>query len=214
MASTYTPKLNLAKPANGDIDWHIPINGNWDKIDTELDKALKISGTTIDADKNWNGKNLTNIGNLQAAAIYPRVCAASDTVRRTVGSTSWSAGGGAFSGTQVVLSTMIPPAPYYMVNAGKTMSVRVKFVHSTSRYQSNPTTTKSAILVDGVKVWESNAVPYDSPLTVSQDVNVDGGSLIEVACTSIAGGTGIADGIQITDLQICCTDSFVAPPGW
>ena len=51
MANTYTPKLNLAKPAHGDVNWHIPVNGNWDKIDTELDKALKISGTTIDADK-------------------------------------------------------------------------------------------------------------------------------------------------------------------
>jgi len=52
MANTYTPKFNLAKPANGDVDWHIPINGNWDKIDTELDKietdldeALNISET-------------------------------------------------------------------------------------------------------------------------------------------------------------------------
>ena len=61
MANTYTPKLNLAKPAHGDVDWHIPVNENWDKIDTELDKALKISGTTIDADKNWNGKSITNM---------------------------------------------------------------------------------------------------------------------------------------------------------
>jgi hypothetical protein len=45
MAITYTPKLGLAKPAHGDVDWHIPVNGNWDKIDTELDKALKISET-------------------------------------------------------------------------------------------------------------------------------------------------------------------------
>ena len=68
MANTYTPKLNLAKPAHGDVDWHIPINENWDKIDTELDKALKISGTTIDADKNWNGKNITNVNQIQAAS--------------------------------------------------------------------------------------------------------------------------------------------------
>ena len=68
MASTYTPKLNLAKPAHGDVDWHIPINENWDKIDTELDKALKISGTTIDADKDWNGKNITNVNQFQAAS--------------------------------------------------------------------------------------------------------------------------------------------------
>ena len=69
MANTYTPKLNLAKPAHGDVNWHIPINENWDKIDTELDKALKISGTTIDADKNWNGKSIENISSL-SSSIY------------------------------------------------------------------------------------------------------------------------------------------------
>ena len=36
MASTYTPKLNLAKPAHGDVNWHIPINGNFDTIDTAM----------------------------------------------------------------------------------------------------------------------------------------------------------------------------------
>ena len=71
MANTYTPKLNLAKPANGDVEWHIPVNGNWDKIDTELDKALKISGTTIDADKDWNGKNITNMGYIESVRIRP-----------------------------------------------------------------------------------------------------------------------------------------------
>jgi hypothetical protein len=67
MVNTYTPKLNLAKPANGDVDWHIPVNENWDKIDTELDKALKISGTTIDADKDWNGKSIENISSLSSS---------------------------------------------------------------------------------------------------------------------------------------------------
>ena len=36
MANTYTTKLGLAKPANGDVDWHIPINQNWDDIDSKL----------------------------------------------------------------------------------------------------------------------------------------------------------------------------------
>ena len=69
MANTYTPKLNLAKPAHGDVNWHNPINENWDKIDTELDKALKISGTTIDADKDWGGKSIVNISSL-SSSIY------------------------------------------------------------------------------------------------------------------------------------------------
>lgn len=78
MASTYTTKLGLAKPAHGDVNWHIPINENWDKIDTELDKALKISGTTIDADKNWNNRSITNLHHIEVTTIRPE---ASDEIR-------------------------------------------------------------------------------------------------------------------------------------
>jgi hypothetical protein len=67
MVNTYTPKLNLAKPAHGDVNWHIPVNGNWDKLDTKVDSAAKtalVSKITVDADKNWNGKNITNLGKI------------------------------------------------------------------------------------------------------------------------------------------------------
>ena len=66
MVNTYTPKFNLAKPAHGDVNWHIPINENWDKIDTELDNVSKISRITIDANKDWGGKNITNAGTIAA----------------------------------------------------------------------------------------------------------------------------------------------------
>ena len=36
MANAYTTNYNLAKPANGDINWHTPINGNFDTIDTTM----------------------------------------------------------------------------------------------------------------------------------------------------------------------------------
>jgi len=42
MANTYTTNYNLAKPAHGDVNWHIPINENWDKIDTKI-KAITDS---------------------------------------------------------------------------------------------------------------------------------------------------------------------------
>ncbi len=95
MTNTYTTKLGLAKPANGDVDWHIPVNENWDKIDTELDKALKISGTTIDTDKDWNGKNITNIGQVSAnsytspkSKLYPIISdAIPKTIRKTLSGT-------------------------------------------------------------------------------------------------------------------------------
>ncbi len=72
MANTYTPKLNLAKPAHGDVNWHIPINENWDKLDTKVDNAAKtalVSKITVDADKNWNGKSIENISSL-SSSIY------------------------------------------------------------------------------------------------------------------------------------------------
>ena len=91
MANTYTTKLGLAKPANGDVDWHIPVNENWDKIDTELDKALKISGTTIDADKDWNGKAILNAGVIQnqtgdVGALSGFVDVPGNTTRKSVSS--------------------------------------------------------------------------------------------------------------------------------
>jgi hypothetical protein len=54
MANTYTPKLNLAKPANGDVDWHIPVNENWDKIDSELgtlSENIEVGESEITFDK-------------------------------------------------------------------------------------------------------------------------------------------------------------------
>ena len=64
MVNTYTTKLNLAKPANGDVNWHIPVNDNFDTIDEKVGEALTISGTVIDADKDWDGKNITNVGSV------------------------------------------------------------------------------------------------------------------------------------------------------
>ena len=48
MANTYTTNYNLAKPAHGDVDWHIPINENWDKIDTTMkDIAIRCPTGSI-----------------------------------------------------------------------------------------------------------------------------------------------------------------------
>jgi len=63
MASTYTTKLGLAKPANGDVNWHIPINQNWDDIDSKLGPLYEYIEDTeteivINKDTNIDG-NLT-----------------------------------------------------------------------------------------------------------------------------------------------------------
>jgi len=78
MAITYTTNLNLAKPAHGDVDWHIPNNENWDILDEKVKEASTITGTEIDADKDWNNKNITNMGYIETTRVRPL---ASDDVR-------------------------------------------------------------------------------------------------------------------------------------
>jgi len=69
MVNTYTEKLGLAKPANGDVDWHIPINENWDDIDSKLGplyEDITDSATEIKVTKNinMNQKNIVDIETL------------------------------------------------------------------------------------------------------------------------------------------------------
>ena len=71
MASTYTPKLNLAKPANGDVDWHIPINGNWDELDSKLGPLYEnftdgASAITLNKSIDANSKDITGADNVSA----------------------------------------------------------------------------------------------------------------------------------------------------
>ena len=189
MASTYTPKLNLAKPAHGDVDWHIPINGNWDKIDTELDKALKISGTMIDADKNWNGKNITNLGYIAATRIRSE---ASDTVRY---------------GPKTGNISLTIPSIYV---PGST--VRIKF-HVVSPYINDHHYSNTATLkIDGVVV-ATVTPPFDNYRQTSTDYvgdhTVNGGSTITLTSTQSGDTSGIT---------ISCTDTapvtYPAPPTW
>ena len=69
MVNTYTTKLNLAKPANGDVDWHIPINGNWDDIDSMLgplyeDITSGATDLTLNKNVDANDKNIADVNQL------------------------------------------------------------------------------------------------------------------------------------------------------
>ena len=74
MANTYTPKLNLAKPAHGDVNWHIPINGNWDELDSKLgplyeDITNDTTKLTVKKDVDMSTKNINNVNMLTVNKI-------------------------------------------------------------------------------------------------------------------------------------------------
>ena len=74
MANTYTTKLGLAKPAHGDINWHIPVNGNWDELDSMLgplyeDITSGASALTLNKSIDANSKSIENVNILEAVKL-------------------------------------------------------------------------------------------------------------------------------------------------
>ena len=179
MANTYTPKLNLAKPAHGDVDWHIPVNENWDKIDTELDKALKISGTTIDADKDWNGKNITNVGTLSVNTLIlpesPFTIAPDLTKNAKYLMKSDDA---EVIGTRLAdwtLAKALPPLPANVL--GTENSVYVSYQHKTD----GPYLTWTRIYVNGVAVGTEREVDSTSYTTWDEVITgLKAGDIIQI----------------------------------
>ncbi len=196
MVNSYTEKLGLAKPANGDVDWHIPINENWDKIDTELDKALKISGTTIDADKDWGGKNITNVGAIDTytgnvGAQSQFVDVPGDTVRKSVsyGSTIPT------STTQQVASVVVP-----------------------TNYSSVPSSSNLRVVVEAPS-WSSPYSAYAWTVTVKRNGVAIGSASREVAgnktfAVDTTGGFAAGDTLTVevstpsNSAMYGCTTSF------
>ena len=206
MANTYTPKLNLAKPAHGDVDWHIPINENWDKIDTELDKALKISGTTIDADKDWGGNDITNVGTLSVDSLtttgriyadnlyYRRITpTASDT---PVVSRTGTRYGGRSSNWRVTDTITIPPG----YNAGSVrVSCWVVWSHPYPGYR-----TRAQILNNGDVVAEISRDELSVHEYLTADISISPGDVI-----TIRGSTNHPNkDMLIEDVQVGATLTY------
>ena len=190
MASTYTPKLNLAKPANGDVDWHIPVNENWDKIDTELDKALKISGTTIDADKDWNNKAITNLGSLTSHG------------KTIINSSGEFAGGGAayvlyadpacaaanlcnqvsteYSRSDLSYGKMVELSPIPSGVAIPNMKHTVTVQWQTKIYYGAPYAGYTRVYINGSPVGVEKTTSSTGYTTVSESIEVEPGDIISI----------------------------------
>ena len=200
MASTYTPKLNLAKPAHGDVDWHIPINENWDKIDTELDKALKISGTTIDADKDWGGKNITNVGVIRTSDV---TCVGNtnilflSTPSDTVQASSTNVLEGNISNWQTAAKFLMPSN---VLRGGIRIRAQVKRTYISGSYSS----PQIRIFVDGVNVEEFGWVSGEGWIGVSKDIGM-WGSIVEIKFMSDQNPSNKECGIR--NCSICATFS-------
>ena len=223
MANTYTPKLNLAKPAHGDVNWHIPINENWDKLDTKVDNAAKtalVSKITVDADKNWNGKSINNVNMLtvnefKATNIKPYICVASDEIRYESLTTASSAISSGDYYTATLKTYRIPTgAPYYGAGYYQ-MSVRVT-AKCTLSYIYAPKDTAVVdfwIKVDG-ETKKTIRLTNNTTQDVTWDVMVNPSSVISLGATKVEMGSYTYATASISDFRIRASDTFAEPQGW
>ena len=225
MASTYTTKLGLAKPAHGDINWHIPINENWDKLDSKLGPLYEniTNGTTkltVKKDVDMSAKNITNVasiqtGILQSPNIRPYICVASDEIRYESLTTASSAISSGDYYTATLKTYRIPTgAPYYGAGYYQ-MSVRVT-AKCTLSYIYAPEDTavvKFWMNVDG-EIKKSIQLTNNATQNVTWDVMVNPSSVISLGATKVEMGSYTYATASISDFRIRATDTFAEPQGW
>jgi predicted secreted protein len=225
MANTYTPKLNLAKPAHGDVDWHIPVNENWDKLDSKLGPLYEnitndTTKLTVKKDIDMSGKNITNIasiqtGILQSPNIRPYICVASDEIRYESLTTASSKIYSDIDPRTATLKTYRIPtgAPYYGAGYYQ-MSVRVTAKCTLSYvYSEYSATVGFWIKVDG-ETKKTIQLTNNATQNVTWDVNVNPSSVISLGASVVSIKEYYYATASISDFRIRASDTFAEPQGW
>jgi len=180
MAITYTPKLNLAKPAHGDVNWHIPNNENWDIIDSELgtlSENIEVGESEITFDKKVVANEVTT-DNFSSSKVmlYPLSIVKT---KRVNYSTS----------TPGTVGTFTIPSQYV---EGSALGFKGG-VYAVSGYNSKPTAI-IYILVNGVIVKSYTSYVDEHNYTVPNNfedyISVKGNDVISVNFSIYNQGSG------------------------
>jgi len=158
MASTYTPKLNLAKPAHGDVDWHIPINGNWDKLDSKLgplyeDITNDTTKLTVKKDVDMSAKNINNVNMLTVNKIKAT-------------SYLWTPDPG-LTKPRYIDNTLVRNSTYSWVTVKTTPAAKIGVLGSATIYYNFSTTYDASI-----RLLKNDVVVPNSTITVKGDGSI------------------------------------------
>ncbi len=159
--------------------------------DARMD-ALRVSALTIDADKNWNGKTITNVGSVYAgkvsAKIIPEIIA-SDEVRASSPATVT----GPAAATYIKVKEITIGEVY-----GSENSVRVKF---NARTYFNPSFSGHAyarVYVNGVAKSDELAITSIDSAPFSVDVTgIKTGDKVQLYLRGNGSQMGVVDGFNV-----------------
>ena len=162
------------------------------KIEQGVKTGTLLSGTDIDADKNWNGKNITNVGGISGPLL---VCVAGESVRAD--SPLLRASDPSNTGWVKVFEAVVLTG-----HVGATNAYRIKYLWMMEKQGYG--TGYSQIYVNGVVRGVKHSI---SSLVrdfeeISEDITgLKAGDKIQIY-TSHPGGEGTA--MLVKDIRICC----------
>ena len=134
------------------------------KMEQGIVSASKLSGTDIDTDKDWGGKNITNVGYITATRIRPE---ASDEVRWT------KTGTGGLDQAEITHTVTIPAV--YAPGTAKIIANVVNY-----RWWDEPMVGYVIVRVNGVQVYSN----YRSG-THEATISIKGGDLVTITARSL-----------------------------
>ncbi len=178
------------------------------KIEQGLHAVSKLSGIDIDADKDWGGKNITNVGVIRASDV---TCVGNtnilflSTPSDTVQASSTKVLEGNITTWQTAAKFLMPSN---VLRGGIRIRGQTKVTYVPGSY-SNP---KTRILVDGVNVGELNYSGGTGWVGASKDIYDNGmwGSIVEIQFMTDQDYSNKDSGIR--NCSICATFSRLPTP--
>ncbi len=189
------------------------------KIEQGVKTGTLLSGTDIDADKDWNGKSINNVNMLtvnefKATNIRPYICVASNEIRYESLTTASSSVDGYGKGATLKTYRIPTGAPYYGAGYYQ-MSVRVtaKFTLSYVYAPEDTARVDFWIKVDG-ETKKTIRLTNNATQDVTWDVMVNPSSVISLGATCVSIDSYTSASVSVSDFRIRATDTFAEPQGW
>ena len=168
------------------------------KIEQGVKTATLLSGTDIDADKNWNGKNITNVGTLSANSLIlpesPFTIVPDPTKNAKYLMKSDDAETSGTTSMNWTLTKSLPPLPASVF--GTENSVYVSYQHKSSHASF---TTGTQIYVNGVGVGAQRSHSSTSYTTWDEVITgLKAGDIIQIYTRS----EGEGDRAYVRNLRV------------
>ena len=171
-------------------------------IENGVETASKLSGTDIDADKNWNGKSITNVGSVYAGKVYAKIIPeiiASDEIQAS----SPGMALGPWEATYIKIKEITIGE---VLGSGN--SVRVKFKARTY-FDPNRGYVYARVYVNGVAKSDELAITSLSSETFSVDVTgIKTGDKVQLYLK----GNGLDQPGAVDEFNVCYLVNVVLPP--